>query len=69
MALVELEKFYNSYEAGLARSVLAEHGIRAALFDFNVAMEAVGFAFPIRLMVDEDDLDDARRVLESPPEA
>jgi hypothetical protein len=69
MALVELARYFNSFEAGLARSVLAEHGIRAALFDFNLAMEAVGLAFPIRLMVDDGDLDEARRVLESGPEA
>jgi hypothetical protein len=65
MALVELARFYNSFEAGLARSVLAEHGIESVLFDFNVSTEGGSFAMPIRLMADEGDLDEGRRILES----
>jgi hypothetical protein len=61
--MVELAKYYNSFEAGLARSVLAEHGIDALLFDFNSSMEGASFLVPIRLMVLEEDLDEARRVL------
>ena len=67
MALVELARFYNSFEAGLARSLLAGTH-RSALFDFNMSLEGQGFAFPIRLMVDEDDVDEARRILASEAE-
>ena len=63
MALVELAKYYNSFEAGLARSVLAEHSINAALFDFNVGAEGGFVGTLIRLMVDEDDVERARRIL------
>ena len=65
MALVELAKYYNSFEAGLARSVLAEHGINSALFDFNVGAEGGFVGTLIRLMVDEYELDEARRILAS----
>jgi hypothetical protein len=63
MALVELARFYNSFEAGLARSVLAEHGLDSILFDTEMSWEGLGGIIPIRLMVDESDLDDARRLL------
>jgi putative signal transducing protein len=67
--MVELGRYHNSFEAGLARSVLAEHGIDSILFDFNTAMEGASFLIPIRLMVDEDDIDEARRVLEAGAES
>ena len=63
MALVELERFYNSFEAGVVRSLLEGHGIESVLFDFNTATEWTSFLVPIRLMVDEDDLAQARRAL------
>lgn len=69
MALVELKKFYNSFEAGLARGRLDADGIESLLFDFNSSMEGASFLIPIRLMVDDEDLDAARRILESVPEA
>ncbi len=43
--------------------MLAEHGINSALFDFNVGAEGGFVGAMIRLMVDEDDLDEARRIL------
>jgi putative signal transducing protein len=63
MALVELAKFYNGFEAGLARGRLEAEGIESHLFDFNAATEGIGFLVPVRLMVDEDDLDAARTIL------
>jgi hypothetical protein len=63
MALVELARFYNSFEAGLARSVLAEHGIDSVLFDTEMTWEGMGGIIPIRLMVLDEDLDEARAVL------
>ena len=68
MALVEVQRLTNSFEAGMARARLAAEDIDSFLFDFNVGTEGPGF-LAIRLMVDEDDLDDARRILESVPEA
>ncbi len=63
MALVELAKYYNSFESGLARSVLAEHGVQSFVFDNEMSWEGLGGIIPVRLMVDEDDLDEARRIL------
>jgi hypothetical protein len=68
MALVEAARFTNSFDAGLARSVLAEHRIDSILFDTEMSWEGLGGIIPIRLMVDEDDLDDARSVLAAPGE-
>ena len=50
MALVELGRFSN--------------GVEAVCFDagMNIA-ESVGIMIPVRLMVDEDDLDAARAVI------
>lgn len=63
MALVAAASFYNSMEAGLARGLLDSEGIEALLFDFNSSMEGASLLVPIRLMVDESDLDEARRIL------
>jgi hypothetical protein len=63
MALVELGRYYNSLEAGIVRGRLEASGIEAIMFDFNMTLEGVGFLIPVRLMVDEDDLAQARRVL------
>ncbi len=63
MALVEAAIFYNSFEAGIARSRLEAEGIPAILFDFNSSMEGASFLIPIRLMVDDEDLEEARRLL------
>jgi hypothetical protein len=68
VALVELGKFYNSFEAGLARSVLAEHGVESFTFDTEMSWEGLGGIIPIRLMVDEDDLEEARLILASEAE-
>ena len=64
MALVELAKFYNGMEAGIVRGRLAAEGIESYLFDFDTALEAVGFLIPVRLMVDESDRDAAERLLQ-----
>jgi hypothetical protein len=64
MALVELAKFYNSFEAGVVQSRLEADGIESVLFDLNVSMgDGASFLIPIRLMVLEEDLRDARRVM------
>ena len=63
MALVELAKFYNGFEAGVVRGRLEAEGIECFMFDFDTALEAVGFLVPVRLMVDEEDFEAARRIL------
>lgn len=64
MALIELEKFYNSFEAGIVQSRLESDGIPSILFDMNVAMgDGLSLLIPIRLMVDDDDEEEARRIL------
>jgi hypothetical protein len=64
MALVEAAKFYDSLAAGAAQSRLTEEGIDSYIFDMGMTLQGVGFAIPVRLMVDEDDLPRARRLLE-----
>jgi hypothetical protein len=61
--LVEVGRYYNSLEAGLARSALEAEGIGAVLFDTEMTWEGMGGLIPIRLMVVDDDLAQARRVL------
>ena len=63
MALVEAGRFYNSLEAGLARSRLESEGIGAVLFDTEMTWEGMGGLIPIRLMVLEEDLAAALRAL------
>jgi hypothetical protein len=67
MALVELAKFYNSFEAGVVRGAIEAEGIDCHMFDFNMTVEGVGFLIPVRLMVDEDDLARARRIILEAP--
>lgn len=63
MALVEAAKFYNSFEAGLARSRLEEDGIMSFVFDSEMSWEGLGGLIPIRLMVDEQDRAQALAIL------
>ena len=68
MALVVAATFTNSFEAGIARSRLEADGIPAILFDFNASMEGASFLVPIRLMVDDEDVEEAQRILAAPDE-
>jgi hypothetical protein len=63
MALVEVARFYNSFEGGAAQSRLTSEGIESFLFDINMNWEGMGGVIAIRLMVDEDDFQRARRLL------
>jgi hypothetical protein len=63
MALVEAEKFDNRIAAEIARGFLASAGVTAILFDDGLASLGMGSLTPVRLMVDEDDLDAARDIL------
>jgi hypothetical protein len=63
MALVEAGKFYDSLAAGAAQSRLSAEGIESFIFDMGMSLQGVGFAVPVRLMVDEDDLPRTLRAL------
>jgi hypothetical protein len=65
MALVELARFYNSFEAGIVQSRLTSDGIDTFLFDTEMNWGGLDGVVPVRLMVDEDDLLPARRALNS----
>jgi hypothetical protein len=61
--LVELARFYAPYEAAIVRSALEADGIDAFLFDTEMNWGGLDGVVPVRLMVDEDDLVRARRVM------
>jgi Putative prokaryotic signal transducing protein len=67
MALVEAAKYYDSLAAGAAQSRLTDEGIDSFIFDMGMTLQGVGFAVPVRLMVDEDDLPEALRLLAEGP--
>lgn len=64
MALVELIRLPNGAEAELLRGRLESAGVPAVCFDagMNIA-ESVGLLIPVRLMVLDEDLDEARALL------
>ena len=62
--LVEAARFSNSLDAGVARSRLEADGLHCVLFDSGFsAVEAVGLFIPVRLMVLDEDLEEARAIL------
>ncbi|QNP44157.1 DUF2007 domain-containing protein [Sphingomonas daechungensis] len=63
MSLVELARFENRIEAELARLNLQAEGIEAVLFDADMHSFGWGPMIPVRLMVLDEDLADARQVL------
>lgn len=63
MALVEAARFDNRTEAELARLNLGAEGIDAVLFDAEMHSFGFGPMLPVRLMVLEEDLDLAVRLL------
>lgn len=65
MALVLAARFYNSFEAGNARALLDANGIESVLFDLEMSWEGLGGLIPIRLMVLDEDLEEARSILKS----
>lgn len=62
MALVLAGKYHNSFEAGLAKARLEDEGIMSFVMDTD--MSWLGGIVPIRLMVDDEDLDAAVRILD-----
>ena len=66
MSLVELNRYFTSIEAEVARTMLQSHGIEAVIFDSGLnSMEGGGLASAVRLMVLDEDLDEARRLLKA----
>jgi len=63
MALVEAARFYDMIEGGMARARLAAEGIDSVLFDTEMNWGGLDGVVPVRLMVDEADVDLARRCL------
>jgi hypothetical protein len=66
MSLVELARFDNRVEAELARLNLNAEGVEAVLFDAEMNNYGWGPIMPIRLMVLDEDLPEAERLLASP---
>ena len=64
MSLVELKRYFTAIEAEVDRTVLASHGIEAVVFDSGLnGAEGGGMATAARLMVLDEDLNDAAAVL------
>ena len=63
MALAELAIFHDPMAAEMIRGRLAADGIESVLFDAGLSSLGLGMMTPARLMVDEDDLDDALAIL------
>ena len=64
MSLVELAHYPSSIAAEIARSFLESHGIGAVTFDggMNIA-DSAAFAIPVRLMVPDEDREEASALL------
>jgi hypothetical protein len=62
--LVEAARYNSRIEADLARLFLESEGVEAVLFDTEINYFYGGLFMPVRLMVLDEDLDRARRLLE-----
>ena len=66
--LVELRRFDKLIEAEIARTFLESHGVEAVVFDSGLnIVEGGGLATAVRLMVLEEDYEEAVRLLEQAP--
>ena len=61
--LVEAAQFNSRVEADLARLYLESQGIEAVLFDTEINYFYGGLFMPVRLMVVDEELDEALRIL------
>jgi hypothetical protein len=64
MALVELALFQNPFAAEVARGRLESEGIDVVLFGSGLASLGLGAMSPVRLMVEEEDLHEAKVILD-----
>jgi hypothetical protein len=63
MALVEAARYFNSFEAGMARARLEAEGIPSYIFGMDMNPLFAGGVFNVQLMVDDEDLEAARAIL------
>ena len=67
--MVTLRAFSTPAEAALAKSLLDDHAIISSLADENSYLYGgAQFAMPVRLMVAEEQLEEAARILNDPPD-
>ena len=62
--LVEAARYNSRVEADLARLYLESEGIESVLFDTEINYFYGGLFMPVRLMVLDEDLEEAKRLLE-----
>ena len=60
--MIELATVNDAVRLSFLKAVLADAGIDFAVWDLQMA-SVLGSAFAARLMVDEDDLNQARRII------
>jgi hypothetical protein len=61
--LVEAARYHSRVEADLARLYLESEGVESVLFDSEINSSYGGLFMPVRLMVLDEDLQEARRLL------
>jgi hypothetical protein len=61
--LVEAASYHSLIEADLARLYLESEGVEAVLFDTGINSSYGGLVMPVRLMVIDEELARARRLL------
>lgn len=64
MSLVQLARYPNGIEAEIVRGLLESYGLMAVCFDggMNIA-DSAAFAIPVRLMVLDEERDEAEAIL------
>jgi Putative prokaryotic signal transducing protein len=68
MEMVTLRTYFDPVDAGIAKTRLEAGGIECALADENVnSWMAAKFAVPVRLMVNQENVQEALTILDAPP--
>lgn len=61
--MIEVGRYFTQVEADLARLLLDSHGIDSFLLDTQMSNFFGGALTPVRLLILEEDLDEARAIL------
>ena len=69
MSLVELRRYSSPIEGQSARTFLASHGFHVMLFDATSYGYADGFPLEVRLMVLDEEFEDASAILDADKES